>query len=50
MLVISLPESRKGVNPKGPEVETSMVKTSTSFGVGALLVIGLIIALYSVYW
>ncbi|GGE39660.1 SSS family solute:Na+ symporter [Pedobacter psychrotolerans] len=50
MIIISLFENRKGVNPKGLDIDVKMFKTSTSFAVGTLLIIGLLVALYSVYW
>ncbi|MCX2584081.1 sodium:solute symporter family transporter [Pedobacter sp. MR22-3] len=50
MIIISLFENRKGVNPKGLDIDAKMFKTSTSFAVGTLLIIGLLVALYSVYW
>jgi len=50
MYIISMVESRKGINPKGLEIDAKMFKTSTGFAVGALLILGLIVALYSVYW
>ncbi|RZM26807.1 MAG: sodium transporter [Pedobacter sp.] len=50
MYLISMVESRKGVNPKGLEIDAKMFKTSTSFAVVALLITGLIVALYSFYW
>lgn len=50
MIIISLFENRKGVNPKGLDIDIKMFKTSTSFAVGTLLIIGLLVALYSVYW
>ncbi|MFC3559856.1 sodium/sugar symporter [Pedobacter jamesrossensis] len=50
MYIISMIESKKGVNEKGLEIDVKMFKTSKSFAVGALIIIGLIVALYSVYW
>ena len=50
MIIISLFENRKGVNPKGLDIDVKMFKTSTSFAVGTLIIIGLLVALYSVYW
>ena len=50
MYFISMYETRNGINPKGLEIDKSMFKTSPGFTVGALIVLGLIVALYSVYW
>ncbi len=50
MVVISLTENKGEVNPKGLEIDSAMFRTSRGFAVGALIVIGLIVALYSVYW
>ncbi|ARS41759.1 sodium transporter [Sphingobacteriaceae bacterium GW460-11-11-14-LB5] len=50
MVIISLFENRNGVNPKGLEIDSKMFKTTTGFAVGSLIIIGLLVALYSVYW
>ena len=50
MIIISLYENANGVKPKGLEIDASMFKTSTSFTVGALIIIGLLIAIYSAYY
>ncbi|QPH38332.1 sodium/sugar symporter [Pedobacter endophyticus] len=50
MVIISLFENKNGVNPKGLEIDAKMFKTTTGFAVGALIVVGLLVALYSVYW
>ena len=50
MYFISMYDNRNGVKPNGLEVDSSMFKTSPSFTVGALIVIGIIVALYSIYW
>ncbi|KQM79140.1 sodium transporter [Pedobacter sp. Leaf216] len=50
MVIISLFENRNGVNPKGLEIDSKMFKTTTSFAVGALIIIGLLVALYGIYW
>jgi SSS family solute:Na+ symporter len=50
MYFISIYENRRGVKPNGLEVDSSMFKTNPSFTVGALIVIGIIVALYSIYW
>ena len=50
MYIISVFENRKGVVPNGLEVDTKMFRTDAKFAVGALLIIGIIVALYTVYW
>jgi SSS family solute:Na+ symporter len=50
MIAISYYENRKGVTPHGLEIDTSMFRTSTSFAVGSLIIIGLLVALYTVFW
>jgi SSS family solute:Na+ symporter len=50
MVLISNYENRKGVKPNGLEIDNSMFKVSTRFAVGSLIVAGILIALYSVYW
>lgn len=50
MVIISLFENRTSVNPKGLEIDRGMFKTSPSFAVGALLITGVIVALYSIFW
>lgn len=50
MYFISLFETKRGVIAKGLEIETSMFKTTKSFAVGALIIVGILVALYTVYW
>jgi SSS family solute:Na+ symporter len=50
MVIISLFENKNAVNPKGLEIDAKMFKTTTSFAVGALIIIGLLVALYGIYW
>lgn len=50
MAIISIYETNRGVITKGLEIDSSMFKPDPKFTVGALLVIGIIVALYSVYW
>jgi SSS family solute:Na+ symporter len=50
MYIISMLENRKGVNPKGLEIDSTMFKTSKGFAAGALIVVGVIVALYTIFW
>lgn len=50
MIIISLLQNKGEEDPKGLEIDATMFKTSTGFAVGALIVVGLLVALYSVFW
>lgn len=50
MYLISITENKNSANPKGLEIDSSMFKTTTGFAVGSLLIIGILIALYTVFW
>ena len=50
MVIISLYETRKSANPKGLEIDSKMFKTSPGFAVGALLILGILVALYTLFW
>ncbi|MCF3108201.1 sodium/sugar symporter [Niabella sp. CC-SYL272] len=50
MYLISSIELKKGVRAKGLEVDSKMFRVSVSFAVGALLVCGILLALYTRYW
>lgn len=50
MALISLFEAKRGVVAKGLEIDSKMFRTDRTFAVGALLIIGIIVALYSIYW
>jgi solute:Na+ symporter, SSS family len=50
MYIISIIENRKGVTPHGLVIDAKMFKTSTGFAVGALIIIGLLVALYTAFW
>jgi SSS family solute:Na+ symporter len=50
MYIISKIDHAKGVKANGLEIDASMFKTSRAFTAGALLVGGVIVALYSFFW
>ncbi|WP_423147097.1 sodium/sugar symporter [Rubrolithibacter danxiaensis] len=50
MYIISMIENSKGARPHGLEVDSKMFKTNTGFAVGSLIIAGLLVALYSIYW
>ncbi len=50
MILISLLDSKKGVKANGLEVDQSMFKMNNAFAVGALIVLGVLAALYTIFW
>jgi SSS family solute:Na+ symporter len=50
MIVISLMDPRSKNNPKGLEIDSSMFKPQGSFAVGAVIVFGVLAALYIIFW
>ena len=50
MIFISLYENAKGVNVRGLEVDTAMFRTSRAFAAGALIIIGLLVAIYTAFY
>ena len=50
MVVISLIDHARGKKTNGLEVDASMFKTTNSFAVGALIIIGILTALYTVFY
>jgi SSS family solute:Na+ symporter len=50
MFIISKIQNPRGDRTHGLEIDTSMFKTSRSFAVGALIIGGILVALYSVFW
>ena len=50
MFIISMIENRRGVKTNGLEVDRSMFKMSNGFAVGALIILGILVALYSFFW
>jgi len=50
MYIISIYENKKGVTPNSLEIDTKMFKTTTGFAVGAVLIIGLLVALYTAFY
>jgi SSS family solute:Na+ symporter len=50
MSIITNIENRNGVKPKGLEIDRSMFKLHPAFTAGALLVCGILAALYIIYW
>ncbi len=50
MYVISKIDNKRGVLTNGLEVDRPMFKLNNSFAVGALIIAGIIVALYSFFW
>lgn len=50
MYVISKIENNRGVKPNSLEIDATMFKTSTGFAIGSLIIIGLLVALYTMFW
>lgn len=50
MYFISVYETKNGVVTNGLEIEKSMFKMSPGFTVGALIITGILVALYTVFW
>lgn len=50
MVIISKLQKVSTADSKGLEIDVNMFKTSRSFAVGAIIIIGLLTALYSIYW
>jgi len=50
MYIISVIDNRRGIAPKGLEIDTQMFKTSKSFAIGTIVILALLTILYTVYW
>jgi SSS family solute:Na+ symporter len=50
MAIINFVQNRRGIVNKGLIVDTSMFRVSKGFAVGALVIVGLLITLYTVFW
>ncbi len=50
MVIISLMDAARGKKTQGLEVDSSMFKTTNGFAVGALIIIGILTALYTAFY
>ncbi len=50
MYLISMAENRDGKRANGLEVDTKMFRMHPAFAVGALIICGILVALYSFFW
>ena len=50
MVIISLIDDKRGVKSKGLEIDSSMFKVNNAFLAGSLIICGVLVALYSIFW
>jgi solute:Na+ symporter, SSS family len=50
MYIISTYETKKGIRPNGLEIDSSMFKVTPAFMVGSIIIIGILAALYTIFW
>lgn len=50
MVMISLNDNKKGITPTGMEVDPALFKTTNGFMIGALIIAGILVALYTLFW
>lgn len=50
MIIISLIDAKRGQKVQGLEVDSTMFKVSNGFAVGAMIIGGILVALYSIFW
>jgi SSS family solute:Na+ symporter len=50
MVIISYADNRRGVVPAGLQVDTKMFTLNRGFAVGALIITGILAALYTMFW
>ncbi|NIG57271.1 sodium/sugar symporter [Chitinophaga sp. Cy-1792] len=50
MVIITLANPKSANNPKGLAIDAGMFKPSMGFTVGAILILGILMALYTIFW
>lgn len=50
MYIISVLENRRGVTPNGLQVDRSMFKVHPAFLAGSVIIAGLLVAIYTIFW
>lgn len=50
MYIISMIENSKGERPNALEVDTKMFRVTPGFAAGSLIICGLLVAIYSIWW
>jgi SSS family solute:Na+ symporter len=50
MVIISLLENSRGLKPNALEVDTKMFRMAPAFATGALIICGVLAALFTIFW
>ena len=50
MVLISLFDEKRGYKSKGLEIDSKMFKVTNGFAVGTLIITGILVALYTIFW
>lgn len=50
MWIISTIDNRRGVKANGLEVDKTMFKVHPAFAVGSIIILGILAALYTIFW
>lgn len=50
MYIISMVENKRGIVPNGLEIDRKMFKVHPTFLVGTIIIIGLLVAIYTIFW
>ncbi len=50
MYIISVVENKRGVVPNGLEIDRSMFKVHPAFLTGTIIIIGMLVAIYTIFW
>lgn len=50
MIAISIYDEKRGYQSKGLEIDSKMFKVTNSFAVGSLIITGILVALYTIFW
>jgi SSS family solute:Na+ symporter len=50
MIAISLFDEKRGYKSKGLEIDSKMFKVTNGFAVGTLIITGILVALYTIFW
>ena len=50
MILISLYDEKRGYKSKGLEIDSKMFKVTKGFAIGTLIITGILVALYTIFW
>lgn len=50
MIAISIYDEKRGYQSKGLEIDSKMFKVTNGFAVGSLIITGILVALYTIFW